>query len=237
MEQTEEKEVVEDNGVYLVIENDSPESKDQIKRKSVKILSILHIGSGLLSFSMETVKMGIRSLYQRNEGPDFTTGEGFYCGSIYLLAGLLGLLSLTRTNYCKISAFMILSIFSALFGFVMIVSSLIGSFQTMHQEHNLGVFAHSVLIICGLFELVVGIVSAGFSCHACCGCCGGAGQSATGNGGSSVLYIAGGAGAGAGNQPRVVHVNLSQGAVRAADTEQEIEQENHNKNGKYERFK
>ena len=133
MEQTEEKEVVEDNGVYLVIENDSPESKDQIKRKSVKILSILHIGSGLLSFSMETVKMGIRSLYQRNEGPDFTTGEGFYCGSIYLLAGLLGLLSLTRTNYCKISAFMILSIFSALFGFVMIVSSLIGSFQTMHQ--------------------------------------------------------------------------------------------------------
>ena len=133
MEQTEEKEVVEDNGVYLVIENDSPESKDQIKRKSVKILSILHIGSGLLSFSMETVKMGIRSLYQRNEGPDFTTGEGFYCGSIYLLAGLLGLLSLTRTNYCKISAFMILSIFSALFGFIMIVSSLIGALETMHK--------------------------------------------------------------------------------------------------------
>ena len=76
----------------------------------------------------------------------------------------------------------------------------------MIRGHSPSIIMHSVLIICGFFELVLGIVSSAFGCHACCICCGGGSSEP---GGNSVVYIATPGETELG-KPRVVHLNMNE---------------------------
>eukprot|EP00092_Neocalanus_flemingeri_P007936 GFUD01008563.1.p1 GENE.GFUD01008563.1~~GFUD01008563.1.p1 ORF type:complete len:247 (-),score=29.41 GFUD01008563.1:325-1065(-) len=203
MEHTED--MNDENGVYIVIESEEKSSKQRYKRKSIKIMSILHLICGGISFLVEMIKM-FATLDFKDDEPIIALGEGFYCGFIFLVTGLIGITSLTRTNSCKICSFLVLSIFSSIFGGFLFIMSVCILPRPMIQGHTPGIVMHSVLIICGFFELVLGIVSSSFSCHACCSCCGGGSNNA---GGNSVVYIATPGEADVG-KPRVVHLNMNE---------------------------
>ena len=90
----------------------------------IRVLSVLHLMVGAVSFLIGSYKLILKSGYQRNEAPFHTYTEGIFCGVVFMVTGLIGLVSLKKTTYCKISAFLVLSVFSALFGFIMAVTTL-----------------------------------------------------------------------------------------------------------------
>ena len=47
----------EENGVYIVIENEAKSSEDRYKRRSIKIMSVLHLLCGSVAFLVEILKM------------------------------------------------------------------------------------------------------------------------------------------------------------------------------------
>lgn len=234
----------EDNGIYIVIENKGGhEPSEKYNKKSIKIMAGLHITGGLVSILMATLKMILKSQYQRNEEPFSTAGEGFYCGLIFLVTGIIGLASLKKTNNCKISAFLVLSIFCSMFGFIMTLTTTILMARAHWKDYYPALFCHYVLIFCGLTELILGILSSSYSCAAFCGCCGGGGQSTPAAGASSVVYIPQ-VGVVQGDKPRVVHLNMTEinksailgDTSNGVDNEAAVNDEATNPSGKYSRF-
>ena len=237
-------------GIYIVIENSQKQPKDNYKDRSIKIMSCLHILCGLVAMSVGAFKLILKSGYQRNEEPFITSGEGLWFGVIFMVTGLVGIISLKKTTYCKISAFLVLSIFSSLFGFFMIIITHVSSYRADYKQYQPALVGHYILYAIGFIELVLGIVSSSFSCHACCGCCGSVGGDAGvsgGNGGSSVVYVPS-SGDVEGNKPRVVHLNfadIKKGSVAGAEDNLNVDigcvtensDEEASKAGKYSRFK
>ena len=193
----------EENGIYIVIENTRKTPKERYKKKAVKVLSILHIVSGCLAISVAGFMFILKSGYQKNEEPFITVGEGMFCGLIFLITGIIGLNSIKRTSYCKITASLVLSIFSSLSGFIMIVISLATMHWSVYKGYSPGIASHVLLVFCGLFELVIGVITSSFSCHACCGCCGAVEGGRAG--GNSVVYVP----TKTDGEARVVHLNMA----------------------------
>ena len=241
----------EDNGIYIVIENNHKQPKDNYKAKTVKVLSSMHILVGSVAMAVGIFKLILGSSYQRNEEPFETYLEGLICGGIFVFVGLTGLFSLRKTTYCRISAFLVLSIFSSLFGFIMAVVTYAGMHRAYYKNYLPALYSHYTLICCGLLELLLGVVSASFACSACCGCCGGPGAGAAAGAGdkrgaSSVVYIPT-AEAGEGGEStgaRVVHLNMADIRSKQVQVQEpgdtaapgDTEAEAANKDGKYSRF-
>jgi len=238
-------------GIYIVIENSQKQPKDNYKHRSIKILSGLHILCGLLAMSVGAFKLILKSGYQRNEEPFITSGEGLWFGVVFLVTGIVGIISLKKTTYCKISAFLVLSIFSSLFGFFMIIITHVSSYRADYKQYQPALVGHYILYGIGFFELVLGIVSSSFSCYSCCGCCGAVGGDGAGvgggTGGSSVVYVPSN-GEVEGNKPRVVHLNfadIKKGSLTGAEDNVNVDigcvtensDDEASKAGKYSRFK
>ena len=203
----EEEEKKEENGIYIVIENTTKTPKERYKKKAVKVLSITHIVSGCLAVSVAGFMFILKSGYQKNEEPFITVGEGLFCGLIFIITGILGLTSIKRTTYCKITASLVLSIFSSLSGFIMIVISLATMQWSVQRNYSPAIVSHILLVLCGLFQLVLGIITSSFSCHACCGCCGAADGGR--GGGNSVVYVPTNLPSKTDGEARVVHLNMA----------------------------
>jgi len=239
--ETEDKK--EDPGIYIVIENNRKQPKDNYRIKSVKVLSILHFACGSLSCCFGIYKFFLKTGYQRNEEPFSTSGEGIIFGIPFLLTGLVGLISINKITYCKISAFLVLSIFSALFGVILALTTLAHMYRALRKEYYPALLSHYALILIGAFEAILGVISASFSCHGCCGCCGTG--DVTRDGESSVVYIPQSR-AGEDEKPRVVHLNMQElskasvsgEAIEKDDITLEVEETDKSKtSGKYSRFK
>lgn len=242
--QTEKEEAKKDenNGIYIVIENNQKQPKDNYRIPIIKVLSSLHLMVGAISFMIGAYKLILKDGYQRNEAPFHTYSEGIFCGIVFMMTGMIGFLSLKKTTYCKISAFLVLSIFSALFGFIMAVTTLGLMHRAVYKQFAPAIAAHYMLLAAGLMELLLGVLSSSFSCSACCGCCGGGvGGARPGAGDNSVVYIPSGASA-EGDKPRVVHLNMAEIQSRPGSERNEgfdgVEdvQEDASKAGKYSRF-
>jgi len=234
MEDTEAK--TDDNGVYIVIKNaGNPAEKTYRKPRQIRILSILHLVCGSVIFVLDILKIFFLPDSHAN------TLYGF-CSSLFIMAGIIGFISMKKTTDCKISAFMVFSILSSIFGGFLFLSEIhLALFGNFRRNGFLLFFA-----FIGFIELNLGIVSSAFSCHACCGCCG---ASETSNE-SSVVYIAASEDNGAGN-PRVVHLNMNEVRNKEAsdhhvildtethleDTVDKFEEDDSSKNGQYARFK
>jgi len=229
----------ENNGIYIVIENNQKQPKDNYRIPIIKVLSSLHLMVGAISFLIGSYKLILKNGYQRNEAPFHTYTEGIFCGIVFMVTGLIGFLSLRKTTYCKISAFLVLSIFSSMFGFIMAVTTLGLMHRAVYKDFAPAIAAHYMLLAAGLMELLLGVLSASFSCSACCGCCGGVARPEAGD--NSVVYIPSGASA-EGDKPRVVHLNMAEIQSRPGSERNEgfdgVEdrQEDASKAGKYSRF-
>ena len=229
----------ENNGIYIVIENNQKQPKDNYRIPIIKVLSSLHLMVGAISFLIGSYKLILKNGYQRNEAPFHTYTEGIFCGIVFMVTGLIGFLSLRKTTYCKISAFLVLSIFSCMFGFIMAVTTLGLMHRAVYKDFAPAIAAHYMLLAAGLMELLLGVLSASFSCSACCGCCGGVARPEAGD--NSVVYIPSGAST-EGDKPRVVHLNMAEIQSRPGSERNEgfegVEdsQEDASKAGKYSRF-
>merc|ERR1712117_52523 len=181
------------------------------------------------------VKLLLKTNYQRYEEPFTTAGEGLFLGVLFLITGIIGLLSLRRTTYCKITAFLVLSIFCSLFGVILIITTLILMNRALYKGYTPALICHWTLMLIGIIESILGIVSSSFSCHACCGCCV-TGNQASGPG-NSVVYIPN-ANETDTSKPRVVHLNMADiSKLPAGDNEDATNAEDADNNGKYARFK
>ena len=157
--------------------------EERYKKTSVKIMSFVHLFIGVIAVIAEITKISASS---KHEGQTILSmGEGFYCGCIFLVAGFVGLLSVAATSPSSIKAFMILSIISSVFGgWLLLVSGCI-IHGPISYGHEPAILIHGVLILCGLTELILGIVSSCFGCRASCSCC----QTDSENiGGKAVLF-------------------------------------------------
>jgi len=234
MEDTEAK--TDDNGVYIVIKNaGNPSEKTYRKPRQIKILSILHLICGSVIFVLDIIKL----LFIPDSHANTLYG---FCSSLFIITGIIGFISMKKTTDCKISAFMVFSILSSIFGGFLFLSEIhLALFGNFRGNGFLLFFA-----FLGFIELNLGIVSSAFSCHACCGCCG-ASDTSTEN---SVVYIAASEETGAG-KPRVVHLNMNDVRNKktsdhhtvlnietpSEDTAENFAEEDSTKSGKYARFK
>ena len=151
----------EENGIsYIIIENTRKTPKERYKKKAVIILSILLIVSGCLAGSAAVFKF-----YRYKDFAYITLGPGLFCGMIPILTGIIGLTSICSTTYWSLTCQLVLSIFSSLSG-VVLISLAIFYYTDIFDYTDIG------YIICGLFLLVLGILTSSFTCHACCGSCG-----------------------------------------------------------------
>lgn len=234
MEEQENKS--DEKEVYIVIKNSEDSSVMNLKYlKGIKILSILHLVSGVLVFLMDLVTVFFRSEGHTYEDNNVNTVMGFFA-SLFIITGVVGFISIRKTTPCKISAFMVLSIFSSIFSGILCLHAVgFFSFSSNAWLHDM------LLTLCCFCEFVLGIVSSAFCCHACCGCCGQPGGQE-----SSVLYVANHEQLSDG-QPKIVHLNINEiqnkdrlAVFEAADrskTNHIGEEEETNQTGKYSRFK
>ena len=143
--------------------------KQRFRKRSVKIISFLHLGLGLMSVIAEITKISASSNHKGQT--ILSMGEGFYCGIIFMLTGLAGFLFLSTESVCKVTVMMVLNIMSAVFGgWLLLVSGCI-IHGPVTYGHTLAILIHGVLIFCGVMELLLGIVCSSLTCRAACPCC------------------------------------------------------------------
>jgi len=210
VENKEEKNHEKD--IVIVMDSGRQQPKDRYRKTSVKILSIMHVVCGVLSCLVGIFKIILHSsLY-------YHYGEGIFCGVPFFITGILGLISLKKTSYCKITAFLVFSIISSIFGLILIILTATVMFVIMWFSGNaLAIASHSCLLILGLIEVFLGIVSSGYSCHGCCGCCG---NDQVSNGvDSSVVYVpTQGVGSETDEIPRIIKINMKDLSKQKATT-------------------
>ena len=143
--------------------------KQRFRKRPVKIISFLHLGLGLMSVIAEITKISASSNHKGQT--ILSMGEGFYCGFIFILTGLVGFLFLTAESLCKVTVLMVLNIVSAVFGgWLLLVSGCI-IHGPVTYGHTPAILIHGVLIFCGVMELLLGIVCSSLTCRAGCPCC------------------------------------------------------------------
>jgi len=235
-----------ENDIVIVMDSARQQPKDRYRKTSVIILSIMHVVCGVLSCLVGIFKLILHSsLYDPYRShlimTFYTIGEGIFCGVPFLITGILGLITLKKTSYCKITAFLVFSIISSIFGLILIILSVILMDFAIIRGNALAIASHSCLLILGLIEVFLGIVSSGYSCHGCCGCCG---NDQVSNGvDSSVVYVpTQGGGSETDENPRIIKINmkdLSQRKATAVDGHHDStyhEDENVEILGKYSKF-
>jgi len=217
VENKEEKNHEKD--IVIVMDSGRQQPKDRYRKTSVKILSIMHVVCGVLSCLVGIFKLILHSsLYNPyRRMPFYTIGEGIFCGIPFLITGILGLISLKKTSYCKITAFLVFSIISSIFGLILILITVSLLHVAIFRGYALAIASHSSLLILGLIEAFLGIVSSGYSCHGCCGCCG---NDQVSNGvDSSVVYVpTQGVGSETDEIPRIIKINMKDLSKQKATT-------------------
>ena len=94
-------------------------------------------------------------------------GTGIWTGVFFAISGGIGLAASRRPSYCMVTAFMVMSIISALFAIPLIVFAGIGTGS--FSRHYTGLrFVCGLQLLTGLAQGVVGIITAAFSCRVTC---------------------------------------------------------------------
>lgn len=239
-----------DAGIVIVIDNGGKklkQPKEKYKKRSVKVLSILHIVLGIISCNVGIFELIMQFVANGRRTYINTVGQGIFCGIPFLITGILGLISLTKTSYGKITAFLVFSILSSLFGAILLIMSslFMAVGDSYYYSPNPGfLVCQSILILIGLLEVIIAIVSSGFSCHGCCGC---SEEEQMAHGDSTAIYVpmtGSGSGMKSEERPRIVEINMQELSKQRAVALDEVSFNNANDgdvkkvwtSGKYSQF-
>merc|ERR1712012_93612 len=100
-------------------------------------------------------------------------GAGYWCGILYIIAGSFGIVgSRKRTNGFLVT-FMVLSIISSVLttGIISTAAVSLGESSSYYYYYNyrdLGLATNVILLLCGLVELVIAIISSALCCSVVC---------------------------------------------------------------------
>ena len=149
--------------VQIVVNEDGGRNPEkQFAKRPVMILSAMQIILGIISIICEIC------LIVKNEVPYFyryqrIEGLGIYCGIIFVLAGILGIVASLRPTNGKITAFTALCIIASLLAATQFLRSAILLLSPHHASINLGIMAAVALA-----EGIIAIVCSALCCTAFC---------------------------------------------------------------------
>jgi len=156
--------------IYLTIPQNvnSQSDKDHIEKlfptKTMKVCSILQL---ICAGTAALTQVILFVVDQQRYGSISDVGAGIWTGLFFGIAGGVGLIASQRPSHCSVIAFMVMSIISSLFAIPLIVISGIG-LGTSH--HALMVPLFSIQLLTALFQGIVAVTTAAFSCRVvCCG--------------------------------------------------------------------
>jgi len=156
--------------IYLTIPQNvnSQSDKDHIEKlfptKTMKVCSILQL---ICAGTAALTQVILFVVDQQRYGSTSDVGAGIWTGLFFGIAGGVGLIASQRPSHCSVIAFMVMSIISSLFAIPLIVISGIG-LGTSH--HALMVPLFSIQLLTALFQGIVAVTTAAFSCRVvCCG--------------------------------------------------------------------
>jgi hypothetical protein len=164
--------------IYLTIpQNVSSQSdKDHIEKlfptKTMKVCSILQL---ICAGTAALTQVILFVVDQQRYGSISDVGAGIWTGLFFGIAGGVGLIASQRPSHCSVIAFMVMSIISSLFAIPLIVISGIGMGTSGYRryrssDHPLMVPLFCVQLLTALFQGIVAVTTAAFSCRVvCCG--------------------------------------------------------------------
>jgi len=191
--------------VYVMMDKDN--RKNTFAMKTAKGLSVTQITLGVISILCQGILIFLYQTYNELYDNIAGIGEGIYCGVFFLIAGCLGLLSSRKPSTCNISAFMTLSIIASVFGAAQII---IASFNLIGVRFHgyygpaddvqvAKVVLFSIMILAGLVEGIIAIISSAVCCRGSC-CTGGPAS-------GQVVYLSQGPAAQSAPQGQVVYLS------------------------------
>jgi len=162
--------------IYLTIPQNvnSQSDKDHIEKlfptKTMKVCSILQL---ICAGTAALTQVILFVVDQQRYGSTSDVGAGIWTGLFFGIAGGVGLIASQRPSHCSVIAFMVMSIISSLFAIPLIVISGIGlgtSGYGLSTHENLMVLLFCVQLLTALFQGIVAVTTAAFSCRVvCCG--------------------------------------------------------------------
>merc|ERR1711953_692309 len=162
--------------IYLTIPQNVNQQSDRDRieklfpKKTMTVCSILQlICAGLAALTQVVLFVVDPSRYSSIAD----VGAGIWTGVFFGFAGGVGLIASQRPSHCSVIAFMVMSIISSLFAIPLIVISGIGlgtSGYGLSTHENLMVLLFCVQLLTALFQGIVAVTTAAFSCRVvCCG--------------------------------------------------------------------
>merc|ERR1712062_590345 len=133
--------------------------------KTMKVCSILQL---ICAGTAALTQVILFVVDQQRYGSISDVGAGIWTGLFFGIAGGVGLIASQRPSHCSIIAFMVMSIISSLFAIPLIVISGIGlgtSGYRRSSHHALMVPLFSVQLLTALFQGIVAVTTAAFSCR------------------------------------------------------------------------
>jgi len=162
--------------IYLTIPQNvnSQSDKDHIEKlfptKTMKVCSILQL---ICAGTAALTQVILFVVDQQRYGSISDVGAGIWTGLFFGIAGGVGLIASQRPSHCSVIAFMVMSIISSLFAIPLIVISGIGmgtSGYRRSSHENVMVLLFCVQLLTALFQGIVAVTTAAFSCRVvCCG--------------------------------------------------------------------
>ena len=122
--------------------------------------SSVQLGMAFLAIITETIGSGRFNFL----------GTGIWCGTLFVLSGVFGMVASRKPTFGWIVTFMVFSIISASFCLPLLVISSIGASHYYHRGKYAEHAVSAMQIIISLIQAAVTITSAGMACRAvCCG--------------------------------------------------------------------
>merc|ERR1712004_297452 len=162
--------------IYLTIPQNVNQQSDRDRieklfpKKTMSVCSILQLICAGLAALTQVILFVVD---QQRYGSTSDVGAGIWTGLFFGIAGGVGLIASQRPSHCSVIAFMVMSIISTLFAIPLIVISGIGlgtSGYGLSTHENLMVLLFCVQLLTALFQGIVAVTTAAFSCRVvCCG--------------------------------------------------------------------
>ncbi|XP_063954831.1 uncharacterized protein LOC135153912 [Lytechinus pictus] len=168
--------VVANQPAMMVLQSPNTGRSERYNAKSARVTGWIQLSCAIAAFAINVVELLLGSTVS-------IVGTGIWAGLLFFLpTGILGIVSKNKST-CMIIAYMVMSIISAVVGFVVfcmgITAASVSGYQTCsfigiwncgYDVQRARIAFDVFLVFTGLVELVVAIVAA---CYCCAGvCCG-----------------------------------------------------------------
>jgi len=138
---------------------------DTYKTTAAKVLGVIHLLCGVVALGT-----GIGNIFNAYSGhAAFHGGTGIWTSVFFFVTGGLSIGSGTSANSCLVIGTLVMSIFSAICGgILLIINSISLGVESYYFSYQWSAVCLGLQIVVGLTQLVLAVVSSALACHATC---------------------------------------------------------------------